>query len=464
MSRFDAEFRLSRLLNRLAGRARWRAIIEAYAREFDDSLLVGHGMYEQGTVIEALGALGDLEAAEAFTERCVAAVLHPEDDLKFYVGLFNGLVRAAARRCRFEPARARAIAGRVRAYIDLRMPEPIALRKENERMQDLRLLLDLLDGLVLEAEGRYADAAILLRDALDNRPHWETDIKPRIEDAYARCLARLDPCAAITRRLWAELQEFDEPWSFNPLWLMGLLDRDPAAAHAVLDAAPPRDRDLTAGWRRRARKSMAMWRADRKAQDAVLRMLDKAGQEEYELYPRLATWRFEMQRRLGDRRAADAHLEPLRDLEPETGWPFVRRLCIYDSRTDPHLGPLSPVGVKQVLGAAERLRSDDDRAVRLVAGSLVARCRLLLGDPIPALEAIRQTMRYVKPARRGPLHWLAPPAWPDRNLALKTYRDVLRVVPAHAPEKAAWCHRVEPRVAEAMARHDLTWTQEWPAP
>ncbi len=456
------EDRLSTTLFRLSGRDRWSALIDCYRRNFDERLLAGHGMLEQGVVIEAYGAIGRLDAAEEMADRCVESIFHPWEDCKYYVSVYGGLVRAAARLCRFEPDRAAAIATRVQAYIDRNMPEPIALKKENERMQDLRLLVELLKGLVLEARGHYADAAIHLRDALDRRPHWATDIKPRIEAAYARCLARLDPCAAFTRRMWAEMQEYDEPWSFNPHWLMGLIDRDPAAAAAVLNKAPPRDRDLTAGWRRAARKAMNMWRADKRARDMVLRMIDKAGQEEYELYPRLATWRYEMQRRLGDRRAADAHLEPLRDLEPETGWPFVRRLCIYDSRTDPHLGPVSPVGVRQVLGAAERLRNDDDRAVRVVAGSLVARCRLLLGEPEAALSVIRQTMRHLRGARGGPLRWLAPPAWPDRDLALKTYRDVLRVVPGHVPEKTAWCRRVEPRVAAAMRRRYLAWAQEWP--
>jgi len=456
------EERLSTTLFRLSGRDRWSALIACYHRNFDERLLVGHGMLEQGVVIEAYGALGQLDAAEALADRCLQAIYHPCEDAKYYTSVFTGLVRAAARLCRFEPDRAAAITRRVQAWIDRHLPEPIALKKENERFQDLRLLLDLLKGLVLEARGHYADAAILLRDALDRRPHWASDIKPRIEAAYARCLARLDPCAAFTRRMWAELQEYDEPWSFNPHWLMGLIDRDPAAAHALLEKAPPRDRDLTANWRRTARKSMAMWRADKRDRDMVLRMLDKTGQDEYELYPRLATWRYEMQRRLGDRRIADGHLEPLRDLEPETGWPFVRRLCIYDSRTDPHLGPVSPVGVRQVLGAAERLRSDDDRAVRVVAGSLVARCRMLLGDPVAGLEAIRETMRHVSKARHGPLRWLAPPAWPDRDLPFKTYRDLLRVVPGHARDKSEWCRRVEPRVASAMGRNYLTWAQEWP--
>lgn len=454
--------RLSTVLYRLSGRDRWSALIACYDHNFDERLLVGHGMLEQGVVIEAYGAIGRLDAAEALAERCLSSIYHPVEDAKYHVSIHTGLVRAAARLCRFEPDRAAAIATRARAYLDRHLPEPIALKKENERFQDLRLLIDLLEGLVLEARGHYADGAILLRDALDHRPHWAGDIKPRIEAAYARCLARLDPCAAFTRRMWAEMQEYDEPWSFNPHWLMGLIDRDPAAASAVLDKAPPRDRDLTATWRRAARKSMKMWQADKRARDMVMRMIDKAGQEEYELYPRLATWRYEMQRRLGDRRVADAHLEPLRDLEPETGWPFVRRLCIYDSRTDPHLGPVSPVGVRQVLGAAERLRNDDDGSVRVVAGALVARCRLLLGEPLPALSVIRQTMRHMRKSRHGPLRWLAPPAWPDRDLALKTYRDILRVVPGHARERTAWCRRVEPRVAAAMSRQYLTWAQEWP--
>lgn len=458
-TRFDRS--LFGILHRLSGEGRHQAVVAVYEQQFDPRLLVGHSMLEQGVVIESLGALGRLDDAVALGERAADAVQNVEDDLKAHLHLLNGLARGACRAAWWHPRQARSIAGRIRAFVDYRVPESAEPRKEHQLVRDLRLLLELLEGQVLEAEGRYADAAIKLAHA-QQMLHWSGDIKPAIEDAYCRCLARLSPMGAMTRRMWLERTTAfgEEAWPMFPQWFHGLLARDPAAATKVIDAAPPRDRDLTDDWRRRARGATRIWSREAAHWAEVEVMTRRHTFEETEFYPRMATWRFEMQRRLGDRRAADAHLEPLRDLEPETGWPFVRRLCIYDSRTDPRLGPLSPKGVRQVLGASKRLQGDDDPAVRVVAHALNARCHLLLGQPDEALIAARGAFRHRGEAPEGSLRWLAPPAWPMRGIALQTWRDVLRMNAGagRAPER--W-RRTAERVDRVQAALDRGWAQDW---
>lgn len=432
----------------LHARGRYAGVVQTFRARFPSGLLYGHRMYEQVWVADALAALGRFAEADRFVRHALKHCNNPLFDPRPIVMLQLGRLRAAARMVRFDLERARRMAWQARAWMESYVP---AARRtpEHADVADVRALLGLVDGLVAEAEGRYADAAEALEATLPLLAYAD-DIKPRVRGAWARVLARTEPAAALQTRLDEEqLVDGDAVYALTPRWLGPLLDDAPELALQVVDSLPRPIDPSTAIDRVRARLDEVGPEAAARALMAALGERARVG---LEVYQRAATWRAEAWRRLDEPLAAVEALSPLLAEPPESGWPLIAHL----TRLEIVTGSEAPAttGLRGLEPALAPLRCDADAAVAMVAWALTSRARRLSGELDGAVAAARRAVGLMAGAARAPLAWLLPPAWPTRGLAIDTYRLALATRVAAGPETDAgrWCARVLPRVDAFRAR------------